>query len=433
MKFALLLLLALLMGGCASRQVGKGLNQQYLDSFMLKTVGQDRPSGVQIRAAYQDEFISETVSTRFLCNGRNTLTIQTLAILTKHEGNYVEFSLASAAECGKTLSQFKFAGRYNKDFLYLKRPGDADSIIYVYQILAAGEKMLRVGTHSDINGVNTYTRWTGQREEWFATTDLESVMERQRYNLSLYGRGESQDRGPSTASQLRQFSTLFAQNYAANSAATANARRSSTLPLADLSGLQSQFAAQQAQIDAAARNERERNQRTLLAQQAALETQKQATLRNEQARQQQLAQQAEERQQRQAQERKEQEQKRQQAEQKAQADSAKLAQAQADKQARDGYLRNVALGTRLVATKCPDGAGKYYATGSRPKIRPEVVACVDIQYRAYCPGGHQYSEGVAHNFIGMSGCFGDTYEINPKPACKVDEVRIDVVAAQSCR
>lgn len=141
----------------------------------------------------------------------------------------------------------------------------------------------------------------------------------------------------------------------------------------------------------------------------------------------------EERQQREAQERKEQERKRQQVEQKAAAERAKLAQEQAEKQARDGYLRNVAQGTRLAATKCPDGEGKYYATGSRPKIKPEVVACVDIQYRAYCPGGRQYSEGIAHNFIGMSGCFGDTYEINPKPACKVDEVRIEVVAAQSCR
>lgn len=93
------------------------------------------------------------------------------------------------------------------------------------------------------------------------------------------------------------------------------------------------------------------------------------------------------------------------------------------------YLQNVAAGTKLVATKCPDGEGKYYATGTRPKIKPEVVGCVDVRFRAYCAGSAQYSEGIARNFIGMSGCFGDTYDIDPKPNCKIDQVRIDVVEA----
>ncbi|MDO8294592.1 MAG: hypothetical protein Q7T29_17270 [Gallionella sp.] len=105
---------------------------------------------------------------------------------------------------------------------------------------------------------------------------------------------------------------------------------------------------------------------------------------------------------------------------------------QAEQQARAQYLRSVASGTRLVATKCPDGAGKFYATGTRPNIKPELVACVDVHYRAYCPGSRQHSNGVARNFIGMSGCFGDTYDINPKPDCNVDQVRIDIVEARVC-
>jgi transcription initiation factor TFIID subunit TAF12 len=103
-----------------------------------------------------------------------------------------------------------------------------------------------------------------------------------------------------------------------------------------------------------------------------------------------------------------------------------------EKQDADQYLKKIATGSRLVATKCPDGEGKYYATGTRPKIKPEVVSCIDLQFRAYCPGNTQYSDGIAKNFIGMSGCFGDTYDINPKPPCKVDQVRIEIVEARSC-
>jgi hypothetical protein len=57
---------------------------------------------------------------------------------------------------------------------------------------------------------------------------------------------------------------------------------------------------------------------------------------------------------------------------------------------------------------------------------------VDVRFRAYCPGNRQFSEGLARNFIGMSGCLGDTYEITPTPGCKVDQVRIEVVEASVC-
>ena len=128
----------------------------------------------------------------------------------------------------------------------------------------------------------------------------------------------------------------------------------------------------------------------------------------------------------------EQERKQEEASKKAEAERIKLAQLETEKQARVQYLQDVTTGTRLVATKCPDGEGKYYATGTRPKIKPEVVGCIDVRFRAYCPGSVQYSEGTAHNFIGMSGCFGDTYDISPKPPCKVDQVRIEVIEAIGC-
>lgn len=120
-------------------------------------------------------------------------------------------------------------------------------------------------------------------------------------------------------------------------------------------------------------------------------------------------------------------------EKRRQDEASKLAEQLAAQQAKEQYLRNVAAGTRLVATKCPDGEGKYYATGSRPRIRPEVVSCVDVRFRASCPGGREYSDVTAHNFIGMSGCFGDTYEISPKLSCKVDQVHISVLEAKPCQ
>lgn len=122
-----------------------------------------------------------------------------------------------------------------------------------------------------------------------------------------------------------------------------------------------------------------------------------------------------------------------QARKKAEDEAAKIAEQKAEKLASDKYLKSVAAGTRLVAKTCPDGEGKYYATGKRPHINPEVVSCVDVHYRAYCPGSTQpTTTGIAGNFVGVAGCFGDTYEINPKPPCKVDQVRIEVIKAVSC-
>lgn len=191
-------------------------------------------------------------------------------------------------------------------------------------------------------------------------------------------------------------------------------------------------------------NERIRQQNQarmqLAQQQAEQRAQEQA---NERRAQQQLAakqqeqelarqQQEQERKKEQARLQQEQERKQEQARKKAEAEAAKQAEAQAKKQAEEKYLQSMKAGIKLVATKCPDGEGKYYATGTRPHIKPEEVSCVDVHFRAYCPGNGNYTSGTARNFIGMSGCFGDTYEINPKPPCKIDQVRIEVEKVVPC-
>lgn len=98
----------------------------------------------------------------------------------------------------------------------------------------------------------------------------------------------------------------------------------------------------------------------------------------------------------------------------------------AERQDRRAYLEAMIRGIRLVATKCPDGEGHYYATGVLPASRPKGDMCIDVHYEASCPDGRQAVTGIAKNFVGLSGCFGDTYQIEPKPACAVTQVRIAV-------
>lgn len=115
---------------------------------------------------------------------------------------------------------------------------------------------------------------------------------------------------------------------------------------------------------------------------------------------------------------------------KADEERRRIAAANAEKaaaqRAEAEYFTSMRQGIRLVATKCPDNAGHYYATGILPKVKSKVDLCIDVSYEASCPGDRNVVTGVAKNFIGMSGCFGDTYQIDPKPECSVKEVRIRV-------
>ena len=99
------------------------------------------------------------------------------------------------------------------------------------------------------------------------------------------------------------------------------------------------------------------------------------------------------------------------------------------------YLRALESGTKLYARKCPDGEGKYYMVGKRPKIKPEKVGCVDVHFEARCPGSARGSTGVSKNFLGIAtDCFmGDTTTIEPKPACPVDQVSVLVRSIRPCQ
>ena len=115
-------------------------------------------------------------------------------------------------------------------------------------------------------------------------------------------------------------------------------------------------------------------------------------------------------------------------------DQLKAEQA-AEKQAKDEaiqkYLAAMASSTTLKARRCPGG---YYLVGLRPKIRPEAVPCIDVHYRAQCAGSNGFSDGVGKNFIGIAtDCYmGDTFKVEPTPACPAEDVKVTIRAVTTC-
>lgn len=80
--------------------------------------------------------------------------------------------------------------------------------------------------------------------------------------------------------------------------------------------------------------------------------------------------------------------------------------------------------------------GGQYIVGTRPRISPEVVSCVDVHYRAQCAGdgSNHFIDGVGKTFVGMgTDCFsGDTYAIEPKLSCDVKDIRVTLKEVRAC-
>jgi hypothetical protein len=115
----------------------------------------------------------------------------------------------------------------------------------------------------------------------------------------------------------------------------------------------------------------------------------------------------------------------------AQLKAEQAAQKLAEEEAVRKYLAAVASGTTLKARRCPGG---YYLVGLRPKIKPEVVPCIDVLYRAQCAGSNGSSDGIGKNFIGIAtDCYmGDTFKVEPTPACPVEDVKVTIRAVTAC-
>jgi len=147
---------------------------------------------------------------------------------------------------------------------------------------------------------------------------------------------------------------------------------------------------------------------------------------------------AEQERQRQAEARRQAEQERQrQAEARRQAREAqerqRVAQRQAEQaakeRARQDYLHAMKNNIRAKAISC---FGETHVVASRPRIQPKAVSCIDVHWRAYCPGTRGVFD-VTHNVVGMgTGCYGDTAKIQPKPACPIDQVLVEVRDVRAC-
>jgi hypothetical protein len=98
------------------------------------------------------------------------------------------------------------------------------------------------------------------------------------------------------------------------------------------------------------------------------------------------------------------------------------------------YLNAMRSGIKLSARSCPDGEGKHYIVGLRPKIKPEVVECIDVGYTESCPGSAASSSGTVSNFIGIStDCFmGDVATVNPTPACNPKMATVKITRVVAC-
>lgn len=147
---------------------------------------------------------------------------------------------------------------------------------------------------------------------------------------------------------------------------------------------------------------------------------------------------AEEQKQREAEQQRQAEEKRRQAEQKraeekARREEEKRQREEEKKQAENRYLEAMRQGIRLVAHRCPGGEGQYYVSGIRPRTQ-EVVGCINVEFEARCPGQSTGITNTARNFLGAStDCFmGDAVKIQPKPSCKLEEVRLSVRQVSKC-
>ncbi|MBX9960992.1 MAG: hypothetical protein K2Y15_12725 [Burkholderiaceae bacterium] len=116
---------------------------------------------------------------------------------------------------------------------------------------------------------------------------------------------------------------------------------------------------------------------------------------------------------------------RQQRERERQAEQQSQARLEAD------YLKAIKEGTRMKVISC---YGDHYVSGERPRVKEPagMSSCVNVAVTAWCPGDRSGRPVLARNFVGMAGCFGDTYKIEPRPSCKAEDMRVVVESVQSC-
>lgn len=96
----------------------------------------------------------------------------------------------------------------------------------------------------------------------------------------------------------------------------------------------------------------------------------------------------------------------------------------------DSYLQTQMNGIQLSATTCPGGGNRPFVVGTRP----DVDRCVNVSYRASCPGPqHAYVEGQIKNYVGGASCYGDSHKMDPGwLKCSPEEMKVWLTDVTYC-
>ena len=475
-------MVVLLLTACASDPVVRGMGQEEAQAFILGKVGTQVPTNVQLARHYRENY-TKTTDTEFICNRSSRLERVTNYTVTRVEGNYLQIDASHYEDCDNGVTRYKLDGWFDHRHLYLRTAGRATTHVYVMEIEDGGRKLSDLGNYRYVDGILSWRRHVRNGEErssggyhyttgYLAQDDASAAANE--YSSMLQRSQQARRDEPSTASQIAQFSSLLAGQLNQQSAARAReqaaaierqnqlraaqaaterrnqqllaaaaASRSSTFqassqntlqPAASATGSASPRPAASATASAATDAERERRAAQLLAQRQQEERQRAYKAAADKAAAEKLA--ADKAAARAAAEKAAAEKaaaaKAAAEERKARREAEKKAEAEARAQAERDYLQRLAAGTRMGAKNC---YGEQHVMGALPNIKPSVVSCIDMHFRAYCPGTPPAAayQGVLKNMVSMgTGCFGDTVQIKPKLGCKAEDIRVEVTQARPC-
>ena len=98
----------------------------------------------------------------------------------------------------------------------------------------------------------------------------------------------------------------------------------------------------------------------------------------------------------------------------------------------DLYLSKQFNDIKLSATSCPGGGTRVFVIGHRS----DVNKCIDVDYRAQCPGPHNsYAQGTMRNYVGGASCYGDSSEMRRalSMTCQPEDMKVWVTDVRYCR
>jgi hypothetical protein len=465
-------LMVALLTACAHDPVIRGMDQEEAKAFILSKVGTQVPPDVQFVRHYKENY-SKTTDTQFICNRSSQLERVTNYTVSRVEGNYLQIDASHFEDCDTSVTRYKLDGWFDSRYLYLRSPASATTHVYVMEILQGGRLLTDAGNYRYVDGKLSWQRHVRNGEKrsnggyhyttgYVAQADAAAVGDE--YSTMLQRSQQARRDEPSTASQIAQFSSLLAGQLNQQSALRAREQAAALERQNQLRAAEAATASRNQQLLAAAAASRQSltSQSTLqpvaprqttpsslggsaqtvtssrptpsaaapavpsarpellAANLAEQQRQKEARQREEKAAADQAAAERLAAQKAAVEERK------------ARREAEKKAEAEAKARAERDYLQQLAAGTRMGAKNC---YGEQHVMGSMPSIKPRPVACIDMHFRAYCPGTPSSAayQGVLKNMVSMgTGCFGDTAEIKPKLSCKAEEIRVEVTRAQPC-